>query len=139
MVEHGCIIGGEGNGGVIDLRVGPVRDSLVGMVLVLGLMSDTGKAISELTDEVGGYHMEKVKFKAGKSETLRVIEQVEKCFPEAKIDRTDGIRFDFEDGWVHLRSSNTEPVMRLIAEAKSGDSVRKYIDKVMSIRKENIK
>ena len=138
MVEHGCIIGGEGGGGVIDLRVGPVRDSLVGMALVLGLMSDTGKKVGELADEIGGYHIKKVKFNANKSEAARIIAQAIKVFPDTKIDRTDGVRFDFADGWLHLRSSNTEPVMRVIAEAESEDSAQNYIDKVMNIRKENI-
>jgi len=137
MIEHECIIGGVGNGGVIDLRVGPIRDSLVGMALVLGLMSDTGKKIGILADEIGGYSMKKVKFKAEKSEVAGIIEQAEKLFPAAKIDRTDGVRFDFEDGWVHLRSSNTEPVMRVIAEAESEDSAQNYIDKIMNIHKEN--
>lgn len=138
MVEHGCVIGGEGNGGVIDLRVGPVRDSLVGMALVLGLMSDTGKKIGILADEIGGYHMKKVKFNANKSEAARIIAQAIKLFPDAKVDMTDGVRFDFADGWVHLRSSNTEPVMRVIAEAENEDSVQNYIDKIMSIRKESL-
>jgi phosphomannomutase len=138
MVEHGCIIGGEGNGGVIDLRVGPVRDSLVGMALVLGLMSDTGKKVGELADEISGYSMKKVKFNANKSEAARIIAQAIKLFPDTKIDRTDGVRFDFADGWVHLRSSNTEPVMRVIAEAESEDSAQNYIDKIMNIRKENL-
>lgn len=138
MVEHGCIIGGEGGGGVIDLRVGPVRDSLVGMALVLGLMSDTGKKIGILADEIGGYSMKKVKFRAEKSEAARIIEQAIKVFPDAKADRTDGVRFDFVDGWIHLRSSNTEPVMRVIAEAESEDSAQNYIDKIMNISKGNI-
>ncbi|GAI08176.1 unnamed protein product, partial [marine sediment metagenome] len=55
MLEHDCIIGGEGNGGVIDLRVGPVRDSLVGIALVLQLMAETGKTIGQLVGEIGGY------------------------------------------------------------------------------------
>jgi phosphomannomutase len=135
MVEHRCIIGGEGGGGVIDLRVVPVRDSLVGMALVLGLMSDTGKKVGELADEIGGYSMKKIKFKAGKSEAAQIIEQARKVFPDAKVDMTDGVRFDFTDGWIHLRSSNTEPVMRVIAEAESEDSVQNYIDKIMNIRK----
>ena len=62
MIEHHCIIGGEGNGGVIDLRVGPIRDSLVGIALVLQLMAETGKSISQLVQEIGGYSMHKDKF-----------------------------------------------------------------------------
>ena len=64
MLEHECIIGGEGNGGVIDLRVGPIRDSLVAIALVLQLMTETGKKISQLVREIGGYYMHKSKFAA---------------------------------------------------------------------------
>jgi phosphomannomutase len=138
MVEHECIIGGEGNGGVIDLRVGPIRDSLVGMALVLGLMSDTGKTIGQLADEIGGYHMKKEKFRVAKSKTQQILDSAKKLFPEAKIDTTDGARFDFVDGWVHLRSSNTEPVMRVIAEAESEGSVQNYIDKIINFNEDSL-
>ena len=136
MLEHNCIIGGEGNGGVIDLRAGPVRDSLVGIALVLQLMTETGKSISQLVSEIGGYYMIKDKFVAGQSETQQILDSVKKLFADAKLDMTDGCRFDFNDGWLHLRASNTEPVMRIIVEAKDQRSAEKYIDAVLEIRKE---
>ncbi len=136
MIKNDCIIGGEGNGGVIDLRVGPVRDSLVGMALVLGLMADTGKSTGELADEIGGYYMDKAKFEADKEQAKLIIDKAKETFADAKVDTTDGARFDFADGWVHLRSSNTEPVMRVIVEAQSEDAGKKYIDMVAGIRKE---
>ncbi|GAJ09743.1 unnamed protein product, partial [marine sediment metagenome] len=71
MLEHNCIIGGEGNGGVIDLRVSPIRDSLVGIALVLQLMAETGKTISRLVSEIGGYYMSKDKFAAEQAESQR--------------------------------------------------------------------
>ena len=73
MLENECIIGGEGNGGVIDLRVGPIRDSLVGIGLVLQLMAETGKTISELVGEIGGYYMSKDKFAADKEQAEEII------------------------------------------------------------------
>jgi phosphomannomutase len=134
MFEHDCIIGGEGNGGVIDLRVGPVRDSLVGIALVMQLMAETGKTISQLVDEIGGYYMSKDKFSANQEQAQQILESAKKVFAGAKLDTTDGCRFDFDDGWLHLRASNTEPVMRLIVEAKDRPAAQKYIDQVTAIR-----
>jgi len=135
-LEHNCIIGGEGNGGVIDLRVGPVRDSLVGIALVLQLMAETGKTISRLVSEITGYYMSKDKFVADASQARKILNLAKKAFADAKLDTTDGCRFDFDDGWLHLRTSNTEPVMRLIVEAKDRQTAKKYIDAVSNIRKE---
>jgi phosphomannomutase len=136
MLEHNCIIGGEGNGGVIDLRVSPIRDSLVGIALVLQLMAETGKTISQLVSEIGGYYMSKDKFAADKSQAEQILRSAKKAFANAKLDTTDGCRFDFDDGWLHLRVSNTEPVMRIIVEAKDRGTAQKYIDAVLNIRKE---
>jgi len=136
MLEHDCIIGGEGNGGVIDLRVGPVRDSLVGIALVLQLMAETGKTIGQLVGEIGGYYMSKDKFAADKSQARRILDSAKKTFTDAKLDTSDGCRFDFDDGWLHLRTSNTEPVMRVIVEARDRRTAGKYVDVVLKIRKE---
>jgi phosphomannomutase len=136
MLEHDCIIGGEGNGGVIDLRVGPVRDSLVGIALILQLMAETGKTVSQLVGEIGGYYMSKDKFAADKSQAQRILDSAKKTFTDAKLDTSDGCRFDFDDGWLHLRTSNTEPVMRIIVEAKDRRTAEKYVDSVLKIRGE---
>jgi len=136
MLDHNCIIGGEGNGGVIDLRVSPVRDSLVGIVLVLQLMTETGKTVSQLVNEIGTYYMSKDKFTADQTQARQIIDLAKETFAEAKLNITDGCRFDFEDGWMHLRPSNTEPVMRIIVEAKDQQSAQKYIDVVSKIRKQ---
>ncbi len=136
MLEHDCIIGGEGNGGVIDLRVGPVRDSLVGIALVLQLMAETGKTIGQLVGKIGGYYMSKDKFAAGKSQARRILDSAKRTFTNAKLNTSDGCRFDFEDGWLHLRASNTEPVMRVIVEAKDRRTAEEYVDVVLKVRKE---
>jgi phosphomannomutase len=136
MLEHNCIIGGEGNGGVIDLRVSPIRDSLVGIALVLQLMAETGKTISQLVGEVGGYYMSKNKFAAEKNQAQQILDLAKNTFTDAKLNTTDGCRFDFDDGWLHLRASNTEPVMRFIVEAEDRSTAQKYIDVVMKIRDE---
>ena len=136
MFEHDCIIGGEGNGGVIDLRVGPIRDSLVGIALVLQLMAETEKTVSQLVNEIGGYYMSKNKFTADKLQVKKIFNLVKKTFAHAKLDTTDGCRFDFDDGWLHLRASNTEPVIRIIVEARDQCTAKKYVDTVLRIRRE---
>ncbi len=134
MIENNCIIGGEGNGGVIDLRVGPIRDSLAAIGLVLQLMSETGKKVSELVSEIGGYYMSKDKFTADRQQGQEIFHQAKETFQDAKLDSADGCRFDFEDGWLHIRASNTEPVMRLIVEARDKIAAQKYVDAVLKIR-----
>jgi phosphomannomutase len=135
MLEHNCIIGGEGNGGVIDLRVSPIRDSLVAIALVLQLLAETERSVSELVGEITGYYMIKDKFQAGRFAAQQVLSAAKELFAGARVDMSDGCRFDFEDGWLHVRSSNTEPVMRVIAEATDADAARKYVNQVLSLRK----
>ncbi len=135
MLEHGCIIGGEGNGGVIDLRVGPIRDSLAGIALVLQLMTETGESIGQLVRQIGGYSMHKDKFTADARQARRILELAAEQFTGATLDTSDGCRFDFPDGWIHLRTSNTEPVMRVIVEARDESAARRYLEAVAAIRK----
>lgn len=134
MIERHCVIGGEGNGGVIDLRVGPIRDSLVGMGLVLQLMADTGKSISGLVAEIGSYSMNKDKFSANAEQAKEIMKRAAQKFPDAVANTADGLRLDFPDAWIHLRTSNTEPVMRIIVEAKDEVTAKRYIRAVSEIR-----
>ena len=133
MIKNNCVIGGEGNGGVIDLRVSPIRDSLVGMAFTLQLMAQTGKSISELVAQINPYYMTKKKYTADKKAAEEIFEKAKKLFPDARIDTTDGCRFDFDNGWLHLRTSNTEPVIRLLVEMKDKAAAQTYIDKIENI------
>ncbi len=133
MLKNNCIIGGEGNGGVIDLRVGPIRDSLVAMAFALQLLAQTGKTVSRLVGEMPRYSMTKYKFPADKAKVKLILDAVKKLFPDAKLDSSDGYRFDFPDAWIHIRSSNTEPIVRVIAEAKDKAAAAKYIDAALKI------
>ena len=135
MMQKNCVIGGEGNGGVIDLRIGPVRDSLISIAIILQLCAETGKTISQLVAEIPAYQMTKQKFDADKEQAQAVIEKVKKTYKKAEINEADGCRLDFEDGWVHLRTSNTEPIMRLIAEFKDEDAAEPYLKKITGIIK----
>ena len=78
--------------------------------------------------------MSKDKFAADKGQAQQILDSAKRIFADAGLNTVDGCRFDFEDGWVHLRTSNTEPVMRLIVEAKDRRTVEKYIEAVSDIR-----
>jgi phosphomannomutase len=117
MLEVGAVIGGEGNGGVIDPRVGLVRDPFIGMGLVLNLMAETGRKLSELAAELPAYHIVKDKYNVTGEGLPALFEALTARWPEAKANRLDGLRLDWADRWVHVRPSNTEPIVRVIAEA----------------------
>lgn len=117
MREVGATIGGEGNGGVIDLRVGGVRDPFIGMGLVLNLMAETGRTLSALVAGLPAYTIVKDKYTVDAGRLPELFAGLEKRWPEAAVNRTDGLRLDWNDRWVHVRPSNTEPIVRVIAEA----------------------
>lgn len=133
MMAEGCVIGGEGNGGVIDPRICYVRDSLSGMSLVLQLMAATGKSVSALVAELPRYTVIKQKYDVPKERMGPAVEAVTEAFSEHKPNTADGVRVDFPDGWVHLRSSNTEPIMRIIGEAQTDNVARQLVDKVQRV------
>jgi phosphomannomutase len=139
MLTENCVIGGEGNGGIIDTRVVPVRDSLVGMVLILQLMAEAGKTVSELVAEIPRYHMVKTKFAIGPDQAPAVLAKVQQHYEQqaeggsVQIDTRDGIRVDLPEGWVQLRASNTEPIMRLIAETKDEALTEKLLTEVKQV------
>jgi phosphomannomutase len=117
MIKNGAAIGGEGNGGVIDTRIVPGRDSLVGIGYVLQLLAARGKSVSQLVAEFPRYEIVKTKFECRREDAERAVEGIKKAFASEQIDVQDGIRIDWKDAWVHARPSNTEPIMRIIAEA----------------------
>jgi phosphomannomutase len=117
MLAQNATIGGEGNGGVIDPRIVPGRDSLVGIAYVLQLMAATGKSVSQLVAELPRYEIVKTKFECRREDANRAVEALKKAFSSERVDTQDGIRIDWDRAWVHARPSNTEPIMRIIAEA----------------------
>ena len=117
MLEKDAIFGGEGNGGPIDPRVGLVRDSFVGMASVLDAMAARGAALSSLADELPRYHIDKTKITVPPDRVADALDALEKHFADAAPDRLDGLRLDWPDAWLLVRPSNTEPIVRAIAEA----------------------
>lgn len=133
MRAHGCRFGGEGNGGVIDPRVGPVRDSLVGMVLTLQLMAIKNASVSQLIEKIPAYVMIKEKFECAPDRIARVLAAVRSAYAGQKVNDLDGVRVDFAEGWVHVRGSNTEPIIRIIAEARTQQECERLIADVQKI------
>jgi len=128
MREVNAVIGGEGNGGVIEPRVHLGRDALTGMALILQLMLETGKKISALAGELSRYYMVKERVECSK----RVLGSVLKALadePSAKVDMRDGVKLDFADSWVHVRASNTEPIVRVYTEARTRSRAREMAQK----------
>jgi phosphomannomutase len=117
MKANRCAFGGEGNGGIIDPRVVPVRNSLVAMSMVLQLMTQTGQSVGQLAGTIPAYVMIKQKAECSKERIAAVLEATKKKFAREQVNDIDGVRIDFADGWVHVRGSNTEPIIRIIAEA----------------------
>ena len=130
MREVGALLGGEGNGGVIDPRVGWVRDPFIGMGLVLQLLADTGKTLSELVAELPSYAIVKDKYTVPRERLPKLNAELEARWPDAKANRLDGLRLDWPDRWVHVRPSNTEPIVRVIAEAPKASDAEKLCKEV---------
>ncbi len=133
MREVGAVIGGEGNGGVIDPRVGGVRDPFIGMGLILNLMADTGRTLSQLVAELPAYTIVKDKDTVDPARLPALFAALRQRWPEAGVNTLDGLRLDWADRWVHVRASNTEPIIRVIAEAPREEDARRLCQEVGSL------
>jgi phosphomannomutase len=118
MLQENAAFGGEGNGGPIDPRVGLVRDSFVGMALVLDAMSARDLPVSALAAELPRYAIHKTAMAVPAEHMAGALDAIERHFADAAPDRLDGLRLDWPSGaWLLVRPSNTEPIVRAIAEA----------------------
>jgi phosphomannomutase len=133
MKENNSMFGGEGSGGVIFRPINFGRDSFVAMALILTLMEETGKKISELVSEIPKYKMIKDKI-SNVYDFDKRIPLIVNLFHSAEVNNEDGVRFDFSDNsWVQVRASNTEPIVRIIGESKDPDTIKNLIDKVKEV------
>ncbi len=119
MKEVDAVIGGEGSGGVIYPAVHYGRDALVGTALTLQHLLEFGGTMSQLKNSLPQYFISKRKIEIGGKDPDEIIQKLTDKYARAQINTDDGLRVDFPDHWVHFRKSNTEPIIRIYAEAKS--------------------
>lgn len=133
MIELEAVYGGEGNGGPIDPEVGYVRDSFVAMAQVLDALAAAGKTISQLVAEIPRYEICKTKIEIDRAKIESLFEKLAAKYPEARSNTMDGLRLDWDDKWILVRPSNTEPIVRAIAEASTLESAKELCDAAAKI------
>ena len=132
MNEIGSDLGGEGNGGVILRECHLGRDSLVAVTMVLNRLSQSNETLSEIHQSLPQFEIIKDKVSLEGIDPEELIRKVSGLFNDADKNTLDGIKFTWDDKWVHLRKSNTEPIMRIYAEAPNKDSAKKLVERVQS-------
>lgn len=133
MKQEKAIIGGEGNGGVIDPKVGYVRDSFVSMAYVLAGLAASKQTLSAWADSLPQYSIVKNKITCPREKVAEACAALEKHFDSATASSGDGLRLDWDDRWVQVRASNTEPIIRVIAEAPQNDEAQQLCEAAMEI------
>ena len=134
MKRTGAVIGGEGNGGVIYPELHYGRDALVGVALFLTLLAKKGKKVSELRKEYPAYEIYKTKIQLSPElDVDAILAAMKERFASEKFTDIDGVKIDFADSWVHLRKSNTEPIIRIYAEAHTADEAKALADRIRAI------
>jgi phosphomannomutase len=129
MIERGARIGGEGNGGVMYPALHVGRDAPVGAALILTLLARDGRRVSELVAASPRYAIVKDKVPRSRTSGLaQVYATLRSRFADATVDERDGLRLGWRDRWLHVRPSNTEPIIRLIAEAPTAAEARQLVD-----------
>ncbi len=126
MMEVGAVFGGEGNGGLIFPEFQYCRDGGMSAATMLEMLAKTGKKLSDLVDAMPSYHSVKEKIKCKDKDT--VLRKVEEAVQAEKTDLTDGIKVFRPEGWVLVRASGTEPIIRVFAESRTADGAKKMAD-----------
>jgi phosphomannomutase len=140
MKEVQAVIGGEGNGGIIYPTLHYGRDSLVGIALFLTFLARERVAVSALRGRYRAYYMSKKKIELHKGlDVDGLLKAMEKRYLAEDISTVDGVKIDFADNWVHLRKSNTEPIIRIYTEASSQEEADELADKFIAEIQEVVK
>ncbi|WP_104736021.1 phosphoglucosamine mutase [Hanstruepera ponticola] len=133
MKRNNAIIGGEGNGGIIYPELHYGRDALVGVALFLSLLADKKMSVSALRASYPNYYMSKKKIQLTPSlDVDGILKTMETKYAHENLTTIDGVKIDFADSWVHLRKSNTEPIIRIYTEASSQNEADTLADKIIS-------
>lgn len=144
MKEKNAVIGGEGNGGIIYPELHYGRDALVGIALFLTHLAKSGKTCTELRDLYPDYFISKNKIELSQDMDVDyILDKIQKRYSMYPVNTIDGVKIDFENEWVHLRKSNTEPIIRIYSEsdslAKADHLARRIIDDIKEVVKQKIK
>ncbi|MCY2925657.1 MAG: phosphoglucosamine mutase [Planctomycetota bacterium] len=142
LLANQCVFAGEGGGGAIDPAVGLTRDSLVGIACLLGQLAITDGSVSQLVDSIPRYTMRKTKMPCPLGAAEKVIALARTAFtarPGAQLNDSDGLRVDLGGAWVAVRASNTEPILRIIAEASSPHAADALVEEVTAMARKVIR
>lgn len=134
MKWTGAVIGGEGNGGVIYPELHYGRDALVGVALFLTLLAKSGKKVSELKKDYPQYQIAKTKIKmTPELDVDAILAKIKEHYKNEKVTDVDGVKIDFPNSWVHLRKSNTEPIIRIYSEAATQEEAKALGDQMKEL------
>ena len=134
MKEVNAVIGGEGNGGVIYPESHYGRDALVGIALFLSSLAHKGGTVSELRKSYPNYFMAKNRIDlTPETDISAILDRIKEMYADEKVTDIDGVKFDFDDKWVHLRASNTEPIIRVYSEAATMEEAESLGRKLMDV------
>ncbi|MDR3110501.1 MAG: phosphoglucosamine mutase [Planctomycetaceae bacterium] len=133
MIDKNAAFGGEGNGGPIDPKIGMVRDSFVGMAMLLDAMAAREATAAELAGELPSYAIVKRKMQLPPEKIAKAIDKIETKIKGKSKSRLDGLRIEFDDAWLLVRASNTEPIVRTIAEAPTEAKANQLCDEAEAI------
>jgi phosphomannomutase len=137
MKEVNAVIGGEGNGGVIVPELHYGRDALIGIALFLTHLAKFGKSIKALRSTYPSYFISKNKIELAEDVNVKhIFEQIKKKYKKQPINTEDGLRIDFDNDWVHLRTSNTEPIIRIYSESGTETTANNIAKRIMADIKE---
>jgi len=132
LMQRKGVLGGEGNGGIIIPDVHPCRDALVGMGVVLELMATTGMPLSQLVANLPRYAMYKMKIACSPSGALRALGELKQRYAERPVSTVDGLTISWDESWTNVRPSNTEPIIRVVAEARTRDEAQQLAARIAS-------
>ncbi len=134
MKAKNAVLGGEGNGGIIDPQLHYGRDALMGIALILMHMASSGKSLSELRRTYPNYVMVKDRITFNPMQSAKgLLDKIAEHFKEHSLDHRDGLKVDLENSWVQLRKSNTEPILRIYAEARTLEEAKALVDEVKAL------
>ena len=135
MQEKGAVISGEGNGGVINPDLHPGRDALVGTAMILQLLAEREVSASDYRATLPHYEMSKQKIELDKLglDADDVLKKVTEHYADQKPNTTDGVKIDFDEGWVHFRKSNTEPIVRVYSESSTAKKAEQLAERVLQV------